>query len=66
MITPLVPPRHDGYPRFLSSGWPFYTGAVSTSVGFLVFCAVWLGGGSGVGVGVGGEEEKKRGKKKRE
>ena len=49
---PIVPPRHDGYPRFLSAAWPYYAGAISTSVGFVVFSALWLGG----------EEKKARGK----
>ncbi|QRW26762.1 oligosaccharyltransferase complex subunit [Rhizoctonia solani] len=38
----VVPPRHDGYPRFLSAAWPYYVGAISTSVGFIAFCALWL------------------------
>ncbi|KIK59015.1 hypothetical protein GYMLUDRAFT_44753 [Collybiopsis luxurians FD-317 M1] len=42
--VPVVPPRHDGYPRFLSAAWPYYAGAISTSVGFLVFCALYLAG----------------------
>lgn len=42
--VPVVPPRHDGYPRFLSAAWPYYVGAVSTSAGFVLFCALWLGG----------------------
>jgi len=58
IVTSLVPPRHDEYPRFLSAGWPYYVGAMSTSVGFLVFCVLWLGGGSGV--------ESVKGKKKLE
>ncbi|KAF8626327.1 hypothetical protein AX15_004988 [Amanita polypyramis BW_CC] len=41
----VVPPRHDGYPRFMSAAWPYYVGAVSTSVGFLVFSGLWLAGG---------------------
>ncbi|KAF8352229.1 oligosaccharyl transferase beta subunit [Amanita rubescens] len=41
----IVPPRHDGYPRFLSAAWPYYMGAMSTSVGFLLFSALWLAGG---------------------
>jgi oligosaccharyltransferase complex subunit beta len=40
----VVPPRHDGYPRFLSAAWPYYAGAISTSAGFLLFAALWLGG----------------------
>ena len=42
--VPVVPPRHDGYPRFLSAAWPYYAGAISTSVGFLLFSALWLAG----------------------
>ena len=42
---PVVPPRHDGYPRFLSAAWPYYTGAISTSVGFFLFSLLWLAGG---------------------
>jgi len=42
--VPVVPPRHDGYPRFLSAAWPYYTGAISTSVGFLLFSVLWLAG----------------------
>lgn len=56
ITTPLVPPRHDGYPRFLSAAWPYYTGAISISAGFVLFSAIWLGG-SGVA---------ERGKKKKE
>ncbi|KIJ94542.1 hypothetical protein K443DRAFT_110260 [Laccaria amethystina LaAM-08-1] len=40
----VVPPRHDGYPRFLSAAWPYYAGAISTSIGFFLFSALWLGG----------------------
>lgn len=43
--VPVVPPRHDEYPRFLSAAWPYYTGAISTSVGFLLFSLLWLAGG---------------------
>jgi len=43
-IVPVVPPRHDGYPRFLSAAWPYYTGAISTSVSFFLFSAIWLAG----------------------
>ncbi|KZP32633.1 Dolichyl-diphosphooligosaccharide-protein glycosyltransferase subunit [Athelia psychrophila] len=42
--VPVVPPRHDGYPRFLSAAWPYYAGAISTSVGFVVFSALFLAG----------------------
>lgn len=44
MTVPVVPPRHDGYPRFLSAAWPYYAGAISTSAGFILFSALWLGG----------------------
>ncbi|KAG1725004.1 Oligosaccharyltransferase 48 kDa subunit beta-domain-containing protein, partial [Suillus paluster] len=37
MTVPVMPPRHDKYPRFLSVAWPYYTGAISTSVGFFLF-----------------------------
>ncbi|CDO71858.1 hypothetical protein BN946_scf184940.g5 [Trametes cinnabarina] len=43
-VVPVVPPRHDEYPRFLSAAWPYYVGAFSTSVAFVVFVALWLGG----------------------
>jgi len=42
--VPVIPPRHDGYPRFLSAAWPYYAGAISTSVGFILFSALWLAG----------------------
>jgi len=42
--VPVVPPRHDQYPRFLSAAWPYYAGAISTSVGFFLFAALWLAG----------------------
>lgn len=42
--VPVVPPRHDEYPRFLSAAWPYYAGAISSSVGFFVFSALWLAG----------------------
>ncbi|KAL6308693.1 dolichyl-diphosphooligosaccharide-protein glycosyltransferase [Sparassis latifolia] len=43
-VVPVVPPRHDGYPRFLSSAWPYYAGAMSTSIGFFIFSVLWLAG----------------------
>ncbi|KIJ32430.1 hypothetical protein M422DRAFT_52862 [Sphaerobolus stellatus SS14] len=43
-VVPVVPPRHDEYPRFLSAAWPYYAGAISTSIGFVLFSALWLGG----------------------
>ena len=43
-VVPVVPPRHDEYPRFLSAAWPYYTGAISTSIAFVLFSALWLAG----------------------
>lgn len=43
-MAAIVPPRHDGYPRFLSAAWPYYAGAISTSLGFIFFCVIYLGG----------------------
>ncbi|KAI0628746.1 Dolichyl-diphosphooligosaccharide-protein glycosyltransferase subunit [Trametes polyzona] len=43
-IVPVVPPRHDEYPRFLSAAWPYYAGAISTSAAFVIFVALWLAG----------------------
>ncbi|KAI0806816.1 dolichyl-diphosphooligosaccharide-protein glycosyltransferase [Fomes fomentarius] len=43
-VVPVVPPRHDEYPRFLSAAWPYYAGAFSTSAAFLLFVALWLAG----------------------
>ncbi|KDQ18554.1 hypothetical protein BOTBODRAFT_154498 [Botryobasidium botryosum FD-172 SS1] len=55
----IVPPRHDGYPRFLSAAWPYYAGAISTSAGFILFCAIYLGAEvSGRGKGKGGKSLK--------
>lgn len=38
----VVPFRHDEYPRFIFGAWPYYLGAASTTVAFLVFGALWL------------------------
>ncbi|KAB5592117.1 Oligosaccharyltransferase complex subunit beta [Ceratobasidium theobromae] len=51
----VVPPRHDEYPRFLSAAWPYYAGAISTSVGFITFCVLWL---------LGDHSQKTKGRKK--
>lgn len=40
----VVPKRHDEYPRFISAAWPYYAGALSTSIGFVAFSIVYLGG----------------------
>ncbi|QRW00899.1 oligosaccharyltransferase complex subunit [Ceratobasidium sp. AG-Ba] len=53
----VVPPRHDGYPRFLSAAWPYYAGAISTSVAFMLFCTLWL---------LGDNSQKVKSKKKAE
>lgn len=34
--------QHNEYPRFISGAWSYYLGWISVSIGFLVFCAVWL------------------------
>ena len=52
--VPVVPPRHDGYPRFLGAAWPYYASAISTSVGLSIFAALWLAGD--------GKKEHKKGK----
>ncbi|KAH8114128.1 Dolichyl-diphosphooligosaccharide-protein glycosyltransferase [Phellopilus nigrolimitatus] len=44
ITVPVVPPRHDGYPRFLSAAWPYYAGAISTSAAFVLFTTLWLAG----------------------
>ncbi|KAL5512057.1 WBP1 [Sanghuangporus vaninii] len=56
ITVPVIPPRHDQYPRFLSAAWPYYAGAISTSAGFVLFATLWLVGG-------GVEREVKKGKK---
>ncbi|EGN96280.1 hypothetical protein SERLA73DRAFT_185948 [Serpula lacrymans var. lacrymans S7.3] len=55
--VPVVPPRHNEYPRFLSAAWPYYAGAMSTSAGFILFAALWLAGD------VKGERKVKKGTK---
>jgi oligosaccharyltransferase complex subunit beta len=52
--VPVIPPRHDGYSRFLSAAWPYYAGAINASVSFLIFAALWLAGED--------KEERKKGK----
>jgi oligosaccharyltransferase complex subunit beta len=34
--------RHDEYPRFLVGAWSYYAGWLSVSIGFIIFCAVWM------------------------
>ncbi|KAJ2374453.1 oligosaccharyl transferase glycoprotein complex, beta subunit [Coemansia sp. RSA 2607] len=36
------PLRHDGYPRFLTAAYPYYTGSFVMVIGFLALSAVWL------------------------
>ncbi|CAI2165856.1 9358_t:CDS:2 [Funneliformis geosporum] len=36
------PFKHNEYPRFISAAYPYYTGAASMGVGFLLFCFVWI------------------------
>lgn len=38
----VTPPRHDEYPRFIPGAGPYYFGAASTSVAFVLVCAFWL------------------------
>jgi hypothetical protein len=40
--APVVPFRHDEYPRFITGAWPFYSGALSVTAAFLLFCGLWL------------------------
>lgn len=42
-VVPVTPPRHNEYPRFITGASVYYYGgALSTSVGFLVFVFIWL------------------------
>jgi oligosaccharyltransferase complex subunit beta len=34
--------RHNEYPRFISAAYPYYTGAASMGIGFLLFCFIWI------------------------
>ena len=43
----VMPFRHDEYPRFIQGAWPFYSSAISMSVAFLLFCALWISLGEG-------------------
>ncbi|ODO07875.1 hypothetical protein I350_03456 [Cryptococcus amylolentus CBS 6273] len=54
----VVPLRHDQYPRFITGAWPYYIAAISTSVTFLAFCAIW--------VSLGEADRDVKGKKKAE
>ncbi|KAK8861744.1 hypothetical protein IAR55_002567 [Kwoniella newhampshirensis] len=52
----VVPLRHDQYPRFITGAWPYYIAAISTSLTFLTFCALW--------VSLGEADRDRKGKKK--
>ncbi|WWD16332.1 hypothetical protein CI109_100758 [Kwoniella shandongensis] len=52
----VVPLRHDQYPRFITGAWPYYIAAISTSLTFLTFCALW--------VSLGETDKDRKGKKK--
>lgn len=54
----VVPLRHDEYPRFITGAWPYYIAAISTSVTFLAFVAIWLS--------LGEVDKDRKGKKKAE
>jgi oligosaccharyltransferase complex subunit beta len=34
--------QHNEYPRFISGAWSYYSGWLTVSVGFLIFCGIWL------------------------
>jgi len=40
--APVRPFNHDEHPRWLSSAHPYYAGAWSTVVAFLVFSTIWI------------------------
>lgn len=40
--APVRPFNHDEHPRWLSSAYPYYTGAWSTVIAFLVFSTAWI------------------------
>ncbi|PWN47447.1 Dolichyl-diphosphooligosaccharide-protein glycosyltransferase 48kDa subunit, partial [Violaceomyces palustris] len=39
--APVRPFNHDEHPRFLSSSWPYVSGAFSTMVAFVLFVTLW-------------------------
>jgi oligosaccharyltransferase complex subunit beta len=38
----VVPFRHNEYPRFITGAWPFYSGSLSVTAAFLLFCGIWV------------------------
>jgi oligosaccharyltransferase complex subunit beta len=34
--------QHNEYPRFISGAWSYYAGWLTVSIGFLIFCGIWL------------------------
>jgi oligosaccharyltransferase complex subunit beta len=34
--------QHNEYPRFITGAWSYYSGWLSVSAGFLIFCGIWL------------------------
>ena len=34
--------QHNEYPRFITGAWSYYAGWMTVSIGFVVFCTVWL------------------------
>ncbi|BGP51507.1 oligosaccharyl transferase glycoprotein complex, beta subunit [Rhodotorula kratochvilovae] len=40
-VMSITPPRHDEYERFIAGALPYYGGAASVSVAFLVFVILW-------------------------
>jgi oligosaccharyltransferase complex subunit beta len=49
----VTPPRHDEWPRFIASAWPYYLSAAGTSAAFLAFVALWLSLAPGAGTAKG-------------
>ncbi|CAG8537817.1 8000_t:CDS:2 [Racocetra fulgida] len=41
-VVAIRPFRHNEYPRYISAAYPYYTGAASMIIGFLLFSAVWF------------------------
>ena len=43
LMVPVVPPRHDEYDRFIVGAIPYYGGAASVTVAFVLFAWLWTG-----------------------
>ncbi|CAG8677307.1 10463_t:CDS:2, partial [Cetraspora pellucida] len=41
-VVAIRPFRHNEYPRYISAAYPYYTGAASMIMGFLLFSVVWF------------------------